>query len=116
MAFEIDNDFESTVQIKVIGVGGGGGNAVNTMIAQGMQGAEFIVVNTDKQVLVNSQATHRIQIGEKSTRGQAPADVPRLARRQPRRAEKKFPRSSREQTWYLSPQVWAAAQVQVQLP
>ena len=52
MAFEIDNDFESTVQIKVIGVGGGGGNAVNTMIAQGMQGAEFIVVNTDKQVLV----------------------------------------------------------------
>ena len=47
MAFEIDNDFESTVQIKVIGVGGGGGNAVNTMIAQGMQGAEFIVVNTD---------------------------------------------------------------------
>ena len=67
MAFEIDNDFESTVQIKVIGVGGGGGNAVNTMIAQGMQGAEFIVVNTDKQVLVNSQATHRIQIGEKST-------------------------------------------------
>ena len=78
MAFEIDNDFESTVQIKVIGVGGGGGNAVNTMIAQGMQGAEFIVVNTDKQVLVNSQATHRIQIGEKSTRGQGAGGRPEV--------------------------------------
>ena len=78
MAFEIDNDFESTVQIKVIGVGGGGGNAVNTMIAQGMQGAEFIVVNTDKQVLVNSQATHRIQIGEKSTRGQGAGGRPEI--------------------------------------
>ena len=78
MAFEIDNDFESTVQIKVIGVGGGGGNAVNTMIAQGMQGAEFIVINTDKQVLVNSQATHRIQIGEKSTRGQGAGGRPEV--------------------------------------
>ena len=94
MAFEIDNDFESAVQIKVIGVGGGGGNAVNTMIAAGMQGAEFIVVNTDKQVLVNSQATHKIQIGEKST----------------------LPRFLKAPTWCSSPQAWAAAQAQAQHP
>ena len=78
MAFGIDNEYESEVQIKVIGVGGGGGNAVNTMIAAGMQGAEFIVVNTDKQVLANSQATHKIQIGEKSTKGQGAGGRPEV--------------------------------------
>ena len=76
MAFEIDNDFESTVQIKVIGVGGGGGNAVNRMIASGILGAEFIAVNTDKQVLVHSQATHKIQIGEKTTHGMGAGGKP----------------------------------------
>ena len=78
MAIGIDNEYESEVQIKVIGVGGGGGNAVNTMIAAGMQGAEFIVVNTDKQVLVNSQATHKIQKGEKSTKGQGAGGRPEV--------------------------------------
>ena len=78
MAIGIDNEYESEVQIKVIGVGGGGGNAVNTMIAAGMQGAEFIVVNTDKQVLVNSHATHKIQIGEKSTKGQGAGGRPEV--------------------------------------
>ncbi len=81
MAFGIDNEYESEVQIKVIGVGGGGGNAVNTMIATGMQGAEFIVVNTDKQVLVESQATHKIQIGEKSTKGQGAGGKPEIGER-----------------------------------
>ena len=65
MPFEIDNDFENVVQIKVIGVGGGGGNAVNRMVRSGVQGVEFISVNTDRQVLNHSQATHKIQIGEK---------------------------------------------------
>ncbi len=78
MAFEIDNDFESAVQIKVIGVGGGGGNAVNRMIEDGIQGAEFIAVNTDKQVLVKSKATHKIQIGEKSTHGQGAGGKPEV--------------------------------------
>ncbi len=78
MAFEIDNDFESAVQIKVIGVGGGGGNAVNRMIDEGIQGAEFIAVNTDKQVLVQSKATHKIQIGEKLTRGQGAGGKPEV--------------------------------------
>ncbi len=78
MAFAIDNDFESAVQIKVIGVGGGGGNAVNRMISQGVLGAEFIAVNTDKQVLVHSKATHKIQIGEKSTHGQGAGGKPEV--------------------------------------
>ncbi|MCR5522078.1 MAG: cell division protein FtsZ [Clostridia bacterium] len=81
MAFEIDNDFESAVQIKVIGVGGGGGNAVNRMIDCGIQGAEFIAVNTDKQVLVQSKATHKIQIGEKSTHGQGAGGKPEVGAR-----------------------------------
>lgn len=75
---EIDNEYQSAVQIKVIGVGGGGGNAVNRMISQGVLGAEFIAVNTDKQVLVHSQATHKIQIGEKSTHGQGAGGIPEI--------------------------------------
>ena len=78
MAFAIENDFESAVQIKVIGVGGGGGNAVNRMISNGVLGAEFITVNTDKQVLVHSKATHKIQIGEKSTHGQGAGGKPEI--------------------------------------
>jgi len=78
MAFEIDNDFESTVQIKVIGVGGGGGNAVNRMVDSGVMGAEFIAVNTDKQILIHSKATHKIQIGEKATHGQGAGGKPEI--------------------------------------
>lgn len=69
MAFEISNEYEDATQIKVIGIGGGGGNAVNRMVRSGIQGVEFIAINTDKQVLVYSQATHKIQIGEKVTGG-----------------------------------------------
>ena len=78
MAFEMDNEFESAVQIKVIGVGGGGGNAVNRMIDAGIRGAEFISVNTDKQILAFSKATHKVQIGEKSTRGQGAGGLPEV--------------------------------------
>ena len=78
MAFEMENEFESAVQIKVIGVGGGGGNAVNRMVDAGLQGAEFIAVNTDKQILTHSRATHKIQIGEKATRGQGAGGKPEV--------------------------------------
>ena len=78
MAFELDNDFGLTTQIKVIGVGGGGGNAVNRMIDSGVLGAEFIAVNTDKQILTHSRATHKIQIGEKITRGQGAGGKPEI--------------------------------------
>ncbi len=56
-------------QIKVIGVGGGGNNAVDRMIQEGLEGIEFITVNTDNQALNRSRAQVRIQIGEKLTRG-----------------------------------------------
>lgn len=60
---------ESPAQIKVIGVGGGGQNAVNRMIAENMQGIEFIAVNTDQQALMLSNAPIRVRLGEKVTRG-----------------------------------------------
>jgi cell division protein FtsZ len=56
-------------QIKVIGVGGGGSNAVNRMIAEGMSGIEFIAVNTDAQALMHAHCTRRVRIGDKLTRG-----------------------------------------------
>ncbi|MBO4349632.1 MAG: cell division protein FtsZ, partial [Proteobacteria bacterium] len=55
--------------IKVIGVGGGGSNAINSMVEAGVEGVQFIAANTDKQALANSQADIRIQIGEQRTRG-----------------------------------------------
>ncbi|GAA0364694.1 cell division protein FtsZ [Bacillus horti] len=66
---EFDMDMQSLATIKVIGCGGGGSNAVNRMIEGGVQGVEFIAVNTDAQALHLSKAEHRIQIGEKLTRG-----------------------------------------------
>lgn len=58
-----------TANIKVIGVGGGGGNALNRMIEDGLKGVEFIAINTDQQALEESKAQTKIQIGEKLTRG-----------------------------------------------
>ncbi len=81
MGFEMAADFESVVQIKVIGIGGGGGNAVNRMIRSDIKGVEFIAINTDKHVLLQSQATHKIQIGEKVTRGQGAGARPEIGQR-----------------------------------
>jgi len=67
--FEMDDNFEELAKIIVIGVGGGGGNAVNNMIDSGLQGVEFVAINTDSQALLQSKAATRIQIGEKRTRG-----------------------------------------------
>ncbi|MDF2569478.1 MAG: ftsZ [Sporomusa sp.] len=66
---EFDMDLDQFASIKVIGVGGGGNNAVNRMIGAGLQGVEFITVNTDAQALIGSEAAYRIQIGEKLTKG-----------------------------------------------
>ena len=67
LQFEVN--VEDNAQIKVIGVGGGGGNAVNRMIEAGLKGVSYIVVNTDKQALNRSVAETKVQIGEKLTRG-----------------------------------------------
>ncbi len=69
MAFEVSNELDDVVQIKVVGVGGGGGNAVNRMVDAGVRGVEFIAINTDKAALYLSKASQKIQIGSKATNG-----------------------------------------------
>ena len=69
---------ESPAQIKVIGVGGGGQNAVNRMIAEGLSGVEFIAVNTDQQALMLSSAPMRVRVGDKVTRGLGAGGNPEL--------------------------------------
>ncbi|MGI5838422.1 MAG: cell division protein FtsZ [bacterium] len=66
---ELDLDAEQFAQIKVIGVGGGGNNAVNRMITAGLRGVEFVAINTDGQALFLSNAGYKIQIGDKLTKG-----------------------------------------------
>ena len=69
MTFERDDSVNSVVNIKVIGVGGGGNNAVNRMIASNVKGADFIAINTDRQALSRSLAPTQVVIGEKITKG-----------------------------------------------
>lgn len=78
MAFELDNDFESGVDIRVIGVGGGGGNAVNRMINSNIKGVQFIAINTDRQALVKSGASKTICIGEQVTNGKGAGANPEV--------------------------------------
>ena len=69
MTFERDENCTSGVTIRVIGVGGGGNNAVNRMIAAGIRGVEFVAINTDRQALRKSEAPTQMVIGEKITKG-----------------------------------------------
>ena len=80
MAVEFDNSF-GEVNIKVIGVGGGGNNAVNRMIASNVRGVEFIAVNTDRQALAKSNAVTKIDIGEKVTKGRGAGANPEVGAR-----------------------------------
>jgi len=75
---EVTNNFAS---IKVVGCGGGGANAVNRMVDAGLQGVEFIAINTDKQALTASRANTKIQIGEKLTKGLGAGAVPEIGKR-----------------------------------
>ena len=69
MPFEVADEQVNVVKIKVVGVGGGGGNAINRMVDAGVRGVEFVAVNTDKAALIKSKATEKIQIGDKTTTG-----------------------------------------------
>jgi cell division protein FtsZ len=75
------NEVESFARIKVIGVGGGGCNAVDRMINEGLQGVEFVALNTDAQALLLSQAPTRVRIGEKLTRGLGSGGDPETGRK-----------------------------------
>ena len=69
MSFGVPDQAEYETNIKVVGVGGGGGNAINRMIVSGMKGVEFIAMNTDSQILKFSKATYKLQLGGKLTKG-----------------------------------------------
>lgn len=81
MEFLIDNNIHEGAVIKVIGVGGGGGNAVNRMIEENVKGVEFITANTDVQALKNSKAETVIQLGPKYTRGLGAGSQPEVGQK-----------------------------------
>ena len=80
MTFEFEETASQNARMKVVGVGGGGGNAVNRMIEEHLEGVEFISVNTDAQALMNSKADVKIQIGKKLTRGLGAGARPDIGR------------------------------------
>lgn len=81
MAAFKDSNMTSNVKIKVVGVGGGGNNAVNRMIATNIRGVEFLAVNTDQMALLKSNATQKIAIGEKITKGHGAGANPEIGKR-----------------------------------
>src|SRR3989338_5574110 len=78
--FEFDSAKENTAKIKVLGVGGGGGNAINTMIELGLDNVDFISANTDIQALDNSLAKHKIQLGAQLTKGLGAGAMPEIGK------------------------------------
>ena len=80
MTFELEESATQNARMKVVGVGGGGGNAVNRMIEEHLEGVEFISMNTDAQALFNSKADVKIQIGQKLTRGLGAGANPEVGR------------------------------------
>ena len=87
--FANDNQF-AEAQIKVIGVGGAGGNAVNRMITEKVQGVDFIVANTDLQALNNSQATTKIRLGPKLTKGLGAGSNPEVGEKAAQESEEQI--------------------------
>ena len=81
MAFILDEELQNITNIKVIGVGGGGGNAVNRMVQSGLRGVEFISMNTDQQALLKSSATQKVQLGAKLTKGRGAGADPEVGQR-----------------------------------
>ena len=113
MAFELELENEYMPKIKVIGVGGGGGNAVNRMVATEVKNVEFIAINTDEHV---QRLRRRFRSAKSLQEVRAQALCRRSDRRQPRRAEMKSQHFSRIRIWYLLLPAWAAVQVQALLP
>jgi cell division protein FtsZ len=78
--FTFEENFDSRAKLKVVGVGGGGGNAINRMVEEGLNNVEFIAVNTDAQDLDRSRAANRIQVGEKLTKGLGAGAKPEIGK------------------------------------
>ena len=81
---------ENVAQIKVLGIGGGGSNAVNRMIEAGIQGVEFVAINTDAQALMLSQAPHRLRIGDKLTKGLGSGGNPEIGQKAAEESEEEI--------------------------
>lgn len=81
MNFVLSEEAPFGINIKVVGVGGGGGNAVNRMIQNGIKGVEFIAMNTDGHILQFNKATYKLQLGSKLTRGTGAGGNPEIGRR-----------------------------------
>lgn len=79
--FELDGNYDNFAKIRVIGIGGGGNNAINRMIEAGMKGVDFIAVNTDKQALALALAEKKLQIGEKITQGLGSGGNPEIGQK-----------------------------------
>ena len=115
MAFEMETGPENVVNIKVVGVGGGGNNVVNRMVRSGTKGVDFVAVNTDKQVLNASSATYKIQIGEKLTHGKGAGSNPEVGQKAAEESRNQLTKSLEGTDTafitleFLSPPVWAAA-------
>ena len=104
------DDGKQAAKIKVIGVGGGGGNAVNTMIAAGLDGVDFIAANTDCQALEANMAPTKIQLGDDLTKGLGAGANPEIGREAALEStRRRSPSCSRAPTWSSSPPAWAAA-------
>jgi len=80
MVFTLDEAFDARAKMKVVGVGGAGGNAVNRMVKAWLSGVEFIAINTDAMALENNQAAVRIQVGERITKGLGAGANPEIGR------------------------------------
>src|SRR3970282_2123818 len=80
MVFELEEATTQNARMKVLGVGGGGGNAVNRMIHERLSGVEFISVNTDAQALLQNRADIKVQIGQRLTRGLGAGARPEIGR------------------------------------
>ncbi|MCZ6917737.1 MAG: cell division protein FtsZ [Gemmatimonadetes bacterium] len=80
MVFELEEAISQNARMKVVGIGGGGGNAVNRMVDEHLMGVEFITVNTDAQALMNTRSDIRVQIGKKLTRGLGAGARPEIGR------------------------------------
>ena len=90
MAFVMDSAVNNDDVLKVIGVGGGGNNVVNRMVRAGMQGVEFLAVNTDRQCLNASEATQKLAIGEKLTGGKGAGANPEVGRESARESKEQI--------------------------
>ena len=116
MEFEFDTGYESNVKIKVIGVGGGGNNAVKRMVETNIRGVEFIAINTDTQALNISSVPQKLVIGKNTTGGKGAGANPAIGKESAEESREEIKACLRAQIWYSLPQVWVAVRVPARHP